>query len=265
LLGDWRAWRRALVQSVVFGVILVLVAAGGRALSGPLLRLVTRTPEPLLAACAALDIVPERALVTGWAEIGATQSWDLAEVALRAIHVLAGRDLEYGPALSSPEDPADSVAEYTVSAPGVVYRSRARLMGGAADTAQLYLVCSVELQRPTSIGPVQERARAALHTLGRGAIRREPVYATVFARLDVVLDESGQAGASKLVESRLRGREVHVYQGAALHSLLSYSAMLGPTVPVAGRQVNLSVVLRPDPEGECTWVVIGTPLCAGDY
>jgi hypothetical protein len=237
--------------------------------------MVTRTPEPLLAAVEVLGVGADRAVLTGWKEQahqpGEGQVTDLDSAALRAMNILAGPDLAHGPVRVSEElgeatggGHGDEIAEYTLTARDVVYRSRARVVE-AGGVSVLYLVCSVEMRHPRALMEMRKRVQSALNTLGRAAVQREPVYVTVFARIPEVLDAAQQRAASQKIAARLRGRQVHEHAGESLYSLLSHTMMLGPSVPVAGRSVNLSVVLRPDREGGCTWLVLGSPLCAGDY
>lgn len=273
MFSDWQVWRRTLLQFVILAAVVGVLALAGQQFAPTLLRLVTRTPEPLLAAAAALDVVPQRALLTGWANAPATG--DLApndvttipprrlnDLAAAAMRVLAGPELANGARLVPSDEPL--TAEYLLSVAGYLYRTCARLIG-EGEEAGVYLVCSVEIAQPTELAPHRKRISDALHTLGRDAERPEPIYVTVFGRIDQVLDETGRQQAGRKVLARLRGRQVHELGGGELYSMLSYSRLAGPAVPVGGQQVNVSVVLRPDPAADCTWVVIGTPLCTGDY
>lgn len=251
---------------------MAVLALIGRQYAPAIARTLTRTPEPLLAACEDLAVKPARALLTGWvertgggekttAEPGQPDPW-LDEIASRAMSILAGPDLEHGPRLGDVTGP--DVVEYILRTADCLYRACSRRIGEGANL-KVYLVCSAEITEPSRLAERQKRLDTALNSLGSGARRLEPVYATVFARLPEVLDDAQCRAVAQRMMARLRGRRLHEFGGKALYSLLSYSVMLGPTVEVAGRQVNLSVVLRPDTETGSTWVVIGTPLCAGDY
>ncbi len=264
MLNDWQIWRKTLAQAVLAFALVAALAFAGRAFAPAIARAVTGTPEPLLAVCQALETAPTRALLTGWVERSGDPTGDLRldDVASRAMSILAGPDLTFGPELGEATGP--DVAEYVLKTGDCYYRTCIRRIGDGADQ-KLYLVCSAEIREPSALADRQRRLDAALNTLGSGARRPEPTYATVFARLPGVLDDGQCRNAAQRVMARLRGRQMHEFDGNALYSLLSYSIMLGPAVEVAGRQVNLSVVLRPDTETGSTWVVIGTPLCAGDY
>ncbi len=270
-------WYHASLVLIV--VIVALASASGRPLVSPALRWITRTPEPLLAALAALDLKADRALITGWVEVrGSLDLEDGAHLALQALQVLAGPDLAYGlmqlddinqVSPGSAADPADAVVdadavEYLVSAPDCLYRSRVRIVSVGTET-RVFLVCSAEIRSPVTLEERRGRLELALNTLGTDATMREPVYVTVFARLPKVLDGPAQRQAADKVLTRLRAAAVHEFDGETLYSMLSHSRLLEAAVPVAGRQVNFSVVLRPDEANGCTWVVLGTPLCAGDY
>lgn len=269
--GDWASWRRAIIQAglvVLVGALLVTVLGP---VVPPLVRRLARTPEPLLDGLAALGLEADRALVTGWAELelapapGGGPGPELGPTARRAMEALAGAELAAGAQVVSSEAGAEApVVEYRLEVGEVRYRSRARLIQ-AGGLEVLYLVGSVEVRRPRQLAGLQERVEAALHTLGRTASRREPVYVTVFARLEGVLGPEDQRAAAARIAARLGGRRVHEHPGGSLYSLLLHSVLLGPSVQVAGRAVNLSVVLRPDPAAGATWVMLGTPLGAGEY
>ncbi len=295
MFGDWQIWRRTLTQSVIVLAFVFLISLAGREYAPAITRTLTRTPEPLLAACDSLGVEPARALVTGWAERGvgpdavegvlpggvngsasspgtgtaAPSPSDppldavLDVIAGRAMAILAGPDLpEAGPVLG--EVTATDAVEYVLETSDCFYRTCARRLGAGA-AGRIYLICSAEIKAPTALADRERRLAAALNSLGSTARRLEPVYTTVFAQLPGALDDVRCREAAARATARLHGRRVHEFDGNALYSLLSHSIMLGPTVEVAGRQVNLSVVLRPDTLSGSTWVVVGTPLCAGDY
>jgi len=105
----------------------------------------------------------------------------------------------------------------------------------------------------------------SLHTLGKGVQRREPVYVTVHGRLEGARGAVESEQESKKVMTRLRAQQLNELGGEGWYAVLAHSPLLGASISVAGSQVNLGMVFRPDFEAGCTWVVIGSPLCAGDY
>lgn len=263
-------WVRTMKQAaVVLTLILVLAAAGDR-YGAALWRAVARTPEPLLAACGVLGVEPLRATLTGWAQ-AAVETEIPADVMRRlaweAMAVLAG------PGPGVPGEPVeasgsgagpDEGAECTLELGGAVYRTFVRQMG-VGETRLLFLVCSIDVQHPTSLEARRWRLEESLHTLGRGTERREPVYVTVRCRLPGVQSAVESEEAGRKVLARLRARKASELGGESWYTVLAHTPFIGPAIPVAGRDVNLSLVFRPDAEAGCTWVIIGTPLCAGDY
>jgi hypothetical protein len=190
----------------------------------------------------------------------------MRRLALEAMGILIGPEVASAPSeseLSGFED-ADNVVEYTSQTDDAVFRAYVRKIG-TVERQSLYLVCSAEIQRPASLEARRSRLEESLHTLGRGTQRHEPVYVTVHMRLPGVRTGVQSEQETGKVLARLRAQRVDEFGSESWYSVLLHSPLLGPAVEVAGRQVNLSLVFRQDVDAGCTWVTIGSPLCAGDY
>lgn len=268
LFFDRGIWRRALAQGALVLLLAMALGAAGQLWGTPVRRWLAGTPEPLLAACAALGASPERALVTGWTEAERAASpspAELSAVAHRALECLQGADLLQEVVEQEPVG-GEGVELLAKSGDGGFYRVSIRIVGSATGgPVKLYLVASAELKAPRAIEAVRERVRRSLHTLGRAARLQEPVYATVHCRLPAVLTAEECAAESRRIMSRLRCTELEVLDGQGFYSVLGHTALFSGEVAVAGQKVNFALALRPDPGSGCTWVVVGTPLCAGDY
>jgi hypothetical protein len=252
---------------------IVILGVVGQYAGPGLMRLVARTPDPLLAACETLGAKPERAGLTGWAEIVLPDSNQLTSLAgmnglaARAVVAMTG-DSGAPAAVAAVEttQPEGNLAEQSLTLDGATYRARCRRIG-AGNRITLYLVCEVSLGRPEpgDLMRLRRQMVSALNTLGWRSRRPEPVYVTVRACLPGLLNRQQTEAAVKEVAGRLWGRLVSTMAQDAFHSVLIHATSLGPAVTVGGQPVNLGLVFSPDPESGCTRVTLGTPLCAGDY
>ncbi|MDP2872876.1 MAG: YwmB family TATA-box binding protein [Bacillota bacterium] len=265
MLGDRTVWARTIKQAAVLLAVIVVVAAAGNRYGAALWRTVTRTPEPLLAACAALGCEPQRAVLTGWAEtelLSDIPRDEMRRLAWEAMVILAGSEMTGDPVEG--EVGAEDGVEYTLLKDNISFRTYVRYVG-AAEKQSLFMVCSVEVWSPKSLEARRSRLEQSLHTLGKGIQRREPVYVTVHSRLAGARGAAESEQESKKVMARLRAQQLDELGGEGWYAVLAHSPLLGAAIPVAGNQVNLSLVFRRDVDADCTWVVIGSPLCAGDY
>lgn len=272
VLGDSGVWARTLKQAAVLLVLILVAATAGGRYGATLWRVITRTPEPLLAACEAIGGEPLRANLTGWAQATAALEIPLAEmrsVAWEAMAILAGSEMAANEPAETVTGPAsgagfDEGVEYTLAHGETAYRTYIRQIR-TTNGLSVYLVCSVNLQSPEKLEAYRSRLEESLHTLGIGSERPEPVYVTLHCRVPGVLSAEDSEQQSKQVLSRLRARKVDELDGEGWYTVLSHTPFIQSAIPVAGRQVNLSLVFRPDEHAGCTWVIIGSPLCAGDY
>jgi hypothetical protein len=275
VLGDSGVWGRTLKQAAVLLVLILIAAFVGGTYGASLWRLATRTPEPLLAACEAIGGEPLRATLTGWAQSTAASDIPLGElqaIPREALAILVSSDAAAaaaGEPVETITGPAsglgfDEGVEYTLASAETAYRAYVRQVK-TQSTLSLFLVCSVNLGQPVALEPLRSRLEESLHTLGKGGERPEPVYVTLHCRVPGVLTSAESEQLCKKVFSRLFARKVNELEGGTWYTVMSHTPFLRPAIAVAGRQVNLSLVFRPDEQAGCTWVIFGSPLCAGDY